>query len=130
MDTTTTLPRDRQDRTARLTLFFSPGDQVHQMVLHIPHGITLQKNVVSVPQFIEAVIHATNVRRHLLLDPERTAPLTREPRYRVLPHRQGLRDPGAIGLCQAVASNKEVHMVIDSTTRKCCQLATTKSPTG
>ncbi len=37
------------------------------MVLHRHNDITLQNNAVSVPQFIETVIHATNVQRHLLL---------------------------------------------------------------
>ena len=57
------------DWTALLTLLFSISDRarrVRRMVHRRHNDITIQNNAVSVPRFIETVIHATNVQRHLL----------------------------------------------------------------
>ncbi len=58
------------DRTARLTLLFSPGDRVRRVrrMVHRRHNeLALQNYAVSVPRFIGTVIRATNVQHHLLL---------------------------------------------------------------
>ena len=61
------------DRTALLTLLFSPGDRVRRVrrvrrMVHRRHNeLALQNNAVRVLRFIGTVIHATNVQHHLLL---------------------------------------------------------------
>ena len=58
------------DRTALLTLLFSPGGRVRRVrrMVHRRHNeLALQKCVIGAPRFIGNVIRATNVRHHLLL---------------------------------------------------------------
>ena len=58
------------DRTALLTLLFSPGGRVRRVrrMVHRRHNeLALQKCAVGVPRFIGSVIHATNVQRDLPL---------------------------------------------------------------
>ena len=58
------------DRTALLTLLFSPGGRVRRVrrMVHRRHNeLALQKCAVGAPRFIGTVIRATNVQHHLLL---------------------------------------------------------------
>ena len=58
------------DRTALLTLLFSPGGRVRRVrrMVHRRHNeLALQKCAVGAPRFIGTVIRATNMQHHRLL---------------------------------------------------------------